>query len=83
MPSRGSAPKVHAEAATVRKHLLAAFADYDALAKRIRSLPCNSGGSQDRVQQAIFGRAVTFMQTNMVLLQVRFSLKLFLLFFFC
>ncbi|THH31159.1 hypothetical protein EUX98_g3037 [Antrodiella citrinella] len=59
------------EASSARKRLLDAFAQYDALAKRIRQLPCpgGQGGSQDRVQQAIFTRANLFLQKNMFPLQ--------------
>ncbi|KIP08146.1 hypothetical protein PHLGIDRAFT_69866 [Phlebiopsis gigantea 11061_1 CR5-6] len=59
------------EASLARKRLLEAFAQYDALAKRIRKLPCQGGpgGSQDRVQQAIVTRANIFLQKNMFPLQ--------------
>ena len=60
------------EATTARKHLLQAFADYDAIAKRIRKIPSPTGpgGSQDRVQAAITTRATNFLQKNMIPLQV-------------
>ncbi|PSR94051.1 hypothetical protein PHLCEN_2v4479 [Hermanssonia centrifuga] len=59
------------EASGARKRLLEAFAQYDALAKRIRKLPCpgGPGSSQDRVQQAITTRANIFLQKNMFPLQ--------------
>ncbi|KAI0693282.1 FYVE zinc finger-domain-containing protein [Cytidiella melzeri] len=59
------------EASAARKRLLEAFAQYDALAKRMRKLPCpgGSGSSQDRVQQAIITRANNFLQKNMFPLQ--------------
>jgi DNA-binding ferritin-like protein len=66
------------QAASARKHLLEAFADYDALAKRIRKLPCTAGSSQDRLQQAILTRANLFLQKNMFPLQVNHSFPLFL-----
>lgn len=59
------------EALAARKRLLEAFAQYDAVAKRIRKLPCKGGpgSSQDRVQQAIVTRANIFLQKNMFPLQ--------------
>ncbi|KAI6129081.1 FYVE zinc finger-domain-containing protein [Pisolithus croceorrhizus] len=57
------------EASAARKRLLDAFAEYDALSKRIRNLPCPPGGSQDRVQLAILTRANIFLQKNMFPLQ--------------
>ncbi len=59
------------EAAAARKRLLEAFAQYDALAKRIRKLPCPPGSSQDRIQAAILNRANLFLQKHMFPLQVR------------
>ena len=58
------------EATTARKRLLEAFAQYDAIAKRIRKLSCAPGSSQDRIQAAIIGRANNFLQKNMFPLQV-------------
>ncbi|KAF9265740.1 hypothetical protein L218DRAFT_859383 [Marasmius fiardii PR-910] len=63
------------EATAIRKRLLDAFAQYDALAKRIRMLPgedgkpVKQGSSQDRVQMAITTRANIFLQKNMFPLQ--------------
>ncbi|KAL1729263.1 FYVE zinc finger-domain-containing protein, partial [Schizophyllum commune] len=59
------------EASIARKRLLEAFAQYDALAKRIRKMPCpgGPGSSQDRVQAAILNRASAFLQKNMFPLQ--------------
>ncbi|KAI0724038.1 FYVE zinc finger-domain-containing protein [Cerioporus squamosus] len=57
------------EAAAARKRLLEAFAQYDALAKRIRKLPCPPGSSQERIQAAIISRANLFLQKNMFPLQ--------------
>ncbi|RDX56563.1 hypothetical protein OH76DRAFT_1336518 [Lentinus brumalis] len=57
------------EAAAARKRLLEAFAQYDALAKRIRKLPCPPGSSQDRIQAAILNRANIFLQKHMFPLQ--------------
>ncbi|KAH8106780.1 FYVE-domain-containing protein [Cristinia sonorae] len=59
------------EASAARKRLLEAFSQYDALAKRIRLLPCpgGQGSSQDRVQLAILTRANLFLQKNMFPLQ--------------
>jgi rabenosyn-5 len=60
------------EASAARKRLLEAFAQYDALAKRIRKIPCpgGKGSSEDRVQLAILSRANLFLQKNMFPLQV-------------
>ncbi|KAM5534103.1 hypothetical protein V8D89_012284 [Ganoderma adspersum] len=57
------------EATAARKRLLEAFAQYDAIAKRIRQLPCPQGGSQDRIQCAVIARANLFLQKNMFPLQ--------------
>ncbi|KAF7311523.1 FYVE-type domain-containing protein [Mycena kentingensis (nom. inval.)] len=58
------------EASSARKRLLEAFAQYDAIAKRIRNLPTsNAGGSQERVQIAVMTRANLFLQKNMFPLQ--------------
>lgn len=55
-----------AEASAARKRLLEAFAQYDSLAKRIRTLPTpGPGSSQDRVQAAILTRASVFLQKHM------------------
>ncbi|KAL5532683.1 PEP7 [Sanghuangporus sanghuang] len=65
------------EASAARKHLLECFADYDAIAKRIRKIPCpgGPGSSQDRVQAAIVARANMFLQKNMFPLQSLPKLK--------
>lgn len=58
------------EASAARKRLLEAFAQYDALAKRIRKLPTSGpGSSQDRVLAAVHTRANIFLQKNMFPLQ--------------
>ncbi|PWN91462.1 hypothetical protein FA10DRAFT_300073 [Acaromyces ingoldii] len=68
------------DAAQARKQLLANFANYDALAKRIRALPVVSPpgatpagtgapSAQKRVQEAIWTRANLFLQQNMFPLQ--------------
>ncbi|KAF9049250.1 hypothetical protein BDZ89DRAFT_941093 [Hymenopellis radicata] len=57
------------EASAARKRLLEVFAQYDAVAKRIRKLPCSAGGSQDRVQLAVATRANVFLQKHMFPLQ--------------
>ena len=61
------------QASSSRKRLLEDFANYDAIAKRIRTLQCVPGSSQDRVQTAILNRANLFLQRNMFPLQVRAS----------
>jgi len=59
-----------AEASAARKRLLEAFAQYDALAKRIRVLPTSGpGSSQDRVLAAVHTRANIFLQKHMFPLQ--------------
>ncbi|KAI0831511.1 FYVE zinc finger-domain-containing protein [Trametes gibbosa] len=57
------------EASAVRKRLLEAFAQYDALAKRIRKLPSAPGSSQDHIQNAVLTRANLFLQKHMFPLQ--------------
>ncbi|KAF9234027.1 FYVE-domain-containing protein [Melanogaster broomeanus] len=57
------------EASAARKRILEDFASYDALSKRIRSIPCTPGSSQDHVQVAIHTRANLFLQKNMFPLQ--------------
>ncbi|KAF7295356.1 FYVE-type domain-containing protein [Mycena indigotica] len=57
------------EASAARKRLLEAFAQYDAIAKRIRNLAAPNGGSQERVQIAVMTRANLFLQKNMFPLQ--------------
>jgi hypothetical protein len=58
------------EASAARKRLLDAFAQYDALAKRIRSLPTSGpASSQDRVLAAVHTRANIFLQKHMFPLQ--------------
>ncbi|KAI0780731.1 FYVE zinc finger-domain-containing protein [Trametes elegans] len=59
------------EASAARKRLLEAFGQYDALAKRIRKLPCKPGSSQDRIQNAVLARANLFLQQHMFPLQAR------------
>ena len=63
------------EASAARKRLLEAFAQYDALAKRIKVLSCSNGpwSSQSRIQSAIAMRASLFLQRNMFPLQASFS----------
>jgi len=80
LPSAHLQPLSH-ELELLRKQLTRLFADYDAVAKRIRSLPSlpsNSQGvktqpsvvsAQERVQQAVWARAVNFMQMHVGLLQ--------------
>lgn len=82
-PNLSTATTSDPEILHLRKELTALFADYDAVAKRIRSLPCppspgnknedisNAGTSaQERVQIAVWTRAVNFMQMHVGLLQV-------------
>lgn len=68
------------DAVHARKQLLANFATYDELAKRIRALPVGdkhsaraaavaSDAAQERIQHAIFTRANLFLQQNMLPLQ--------------
>jgi rabenosyn-5 len=70
------------EASQARKRLLEAFAQYDALSKKIRRLPCPAGpgSSQERVQIAIMTRANLFLQKNMFPLQVSVSINVALYF---
>ena len=64
-----SSTPVPSEVASLRKRLLDTFAQYDALSKRIRSLPAKPGSSQDRVQTAVLTRANLFLQKHMFPLQ--------------
>lgn len=60
------------DAVQARKQLLANFASYDELAKRIRALKSEENGgdaAQERIQHAIFTRANLFLQQNMLPLQ--------------
>ena len=65
------------DAVQARKQLLANFATYDELAKRIRALPVGDktgapsvgDAAQERIQHAIFTRANLFLQQNMLPLQ--------------
>ncbi|PWN48491.1 FYVE-domain-containing protein [Violaceomyces palustris] len=57
------------DAAQARKQLLANFANYDELAKRIRKLPVPSksvDAAQERLQHAIWTKANLFLQQNML-----------------
>ncbi|KAG8888276.1 carboxypeptidase Y-deficient [Tulasnella sp. 332] len=58
--------KAQHAAASARKELLEMFAEYDAISKRVRALPCATGGSQDRLQAAITTRANLFLQQHML-----------------
>ncbi|KAG8966030.1 carboxypeptidase Y-deficient [Tulasnella sp. 419] len=53
------------QAIATRKELLDTFARYDAIAKKIGTLPCVPGSSQDKVQRSILLRANLFLQTHM------------------
>lgn len=63
------------EASAVRKRLLEAFSQYDAMSKRIYQLPWPDS-SQFRVQAAVLSRANIFLQKNM------FPLKVMLVIFY-
>lgn len=52
------------DAARARKGLLANFAKYDALAKRIRDLPYGDDAGLKRLKENVFLRAGAFLQTN-------------------
>jgi hypothetical protein len=59
------------QASSLRKQLLEAFSQYDAIAKRIKGLRTSGpGSSQEKVQIAIANRATLFLQRNMFPLQV-------------
>ncbi|KAF8328881.1 FYVE zinc finger-domain-containing protein [Cantharellus anzutake] len=57
------------DAAALRKQFSVLFTDYDTVAKRIRGLSCPPDGSQHRMQQAVWMRAVNFMQLHMNVLK--------------
>lgn len=56
------------DAARARKGLLANFAKYDALAKRIRDLPYGDDVGLKRLKENVFLRAGAFLQTNVSVL---------------
>ncbi|CAE6449112.1 unnamed protein product [Rhizoctonia solani] len=71
---------VHSNASTsttaaARKSLLDRFHEYDRLAKRLRALPCQPGGSQEKVQIAVATRASVFLQKHMFPLQTLPKMK--------
>jgi hypothetical protein len=55
----------------LRRTLLESFATYDALAKRIRGLPCAKGSSQERLQIGIGVRAGGWLAKEMTAVEVR------------
>lgn len=57
------------DAAQARKQLLANFANYDSIAKKIRSLDDEGNASLARIKMAIYARASVFLQTYMFPLQ--------------
>ncbi|CAG7846429.1 SubName: Full=Uncharacterized protein {ECO:0000313/EMBL:CCA66949.1} [Serendipita indica DSM 11827] len=58
------------QATNLRKHLLESFSQYDAIAKRIKSLKTpGPNSSQEKVQNAISNRATLFLQRNLFPLQ--------------
>ncbi|KZT42023.1 hypothetical protein SISSUDRAFT_980929 [Sistotremastrum suecicum HHB10207 ss-3] len=65
---KAEANTIDPEATANRKRLIESFAEYDALAKRIGSLPTpgGKGSSQDRLQSAIVSRASMFLHKNMI-----------------
>ena len=56
----------------LHKHLIALFAEYDGLTKRVRAYPCGPGSARERVQVAIARQASLFMAKEAGVLQVRF-----------
>ncbi|KAL7417929.1 FYVE zinc finger-domain-containing protein [Mrakia frigida] len=68
-------PSTEKEASLLRLSLLETFAAYDSLSKRIRSLPCEKGSGQDRLQKSIAGASAAFIQREMAPLQVLPKLK--------
>ncbi|QRV99991.1 Zinc finger, FYVE-type protein [Ceratobasidium sp. AG-Ba] len=65
----GTHPTSTAVTSAARKSLIDRFHEYDRLSKRLQSLPCPPGGSQERVQMAVGARANLFLQKNMFPLQ--------------
>lgn len=57
------------DAASARKQLLANFANYDLIAKRIRNLDSTENPSLKRITSAIERKAAAFLQANMFPLQ--------------
>lgn len=62
-----------AQAKSLRNRLLSSLASYDTISKRIKDLPLNegsyTGGSQDRLQQAIAARGSIFLSDKLALLR--------------
>lgn len=54
----------------LRRTLLESFSTYDALAKRIRGLPCTKGSSQERLQIGIGVHAGGWLAKEMTAVEV-------------
>lgn len=52
------------DAASARKQLLSNFANYDALARKIKALPDGGNVSLRKVKEAVERRAGAFLQAN-------------------
>lgn len=59
---------------TLRKTLLENFASYDALAKKLKTLPCAKGSAQEKLQINIGIMAGGFLSSEMGGLQVSVAL---------
>lgn len=62
--SRAALLQLQRDAATARKQLLANFANYDALARRIRDLPDGGNNSLKRIKDGVDRKAAAFLQMN-------------------
>lgn len=64
-PDKSPTPQQLSDATKVRKRLMDAFAQFDAVAKRIRDLPTESP-TQQKLQKAVYQQAYSFLSLHML-----------------
>lgn len=64
-PDKSPTPQQLTDATKVRKRLMDAFAQFDAVAKRIRDLPTDSP-TQQKLQKAVYQQAYSFLSLHML-----------------
>lgn len=64
-PDKSPTPQQLTDATKVRKRLMEAFAQFDAVAKRIRDLPTDSP-TQQKLQNAVYQQAYSFLSLHML-----------------
>ncbi|KAF2846678.1 hypothetical protein T440DRAFT_471749 [Plenodomus tracheiphilus IPT5] len=64
-PDRSPTPQQLSDATKVRKRLMDAFSQFDAVAKRIRDLPTESP-TQQKLQTAVYQQAYSFLSLHML-----------------